>query len=175
MEENNNNFNEAPWPSKDSTDKACSNYFPRLPYSVRPFCKDCEFSITNSVPSIKNKKHKIDYFCAYNNDNSNIKVEFYDFCGGYKDKNTQENFNKKENFLSNLYFNRCRYILNNKDFYIKYCKKNNIDLYHFHKDFYWRKETHEKSFKEGNCKCNYQKFELAKNLYYMMAEKIGDI
>ncbi len=124
MEEN-NNLDEAPWPSKDSIDKACSNYFPRLPYSVRPFCKDCEFSITNTVLSIKNKKNKIDYFCAYNNgDNGdNVKIEFYDFCGGYKDKNTQENYKEKEEFLSDLYFNKCRYILSNKDFYIEYCKK----------------------------------------------------
>ena len=177
------NFNKAKFPVKESTDKVCPGFSRRTPYGVNPFCRDCVFVVVGERPSIDIGKMKKVYMCANDNGNKSVdsnfyvkrEIEFYNYCGkGYKDKNTGENFDEKSEFLRDLYFNRCKYISEKKDFYVADCKKNNIDLYYFYKDFYWWEEIHKKYFEGGGSVYNYQKFELVKSLYYMMVDRIGE-
>jgi hypothetical protein len=143
-------------------------------------CRDCYFSIVGQTPSLELGQMDDVYMCA--NDNG-IKsadpdlytrrvMKFYDGCGDYKDNQTGESFDEKYDFLSALYFERCRYIIENKEKYISYCENNGIDLSDFHRDFYWWKEIHVRHFEERYRVYSYQKFQLAEILYNAMTERI---
>ncbi len=176
------NFDEGVFPQKKATDEACSCFTPKKPYGIHPLCKNCDFVVVGQTPSLEIGKMEDVYMCANDNGSKSIDsdfyahrtMKFYDGCGRYKSKETGEDFDERYKFLSDLYFDRCRYILDNKDFYVQYCKKNDIDMYYFHKDFYWWKEIHEKHFKHSYAVYGHQKFELAKSLYYMMVDVIGE-
>ena len=153
------------FPQKKPDDKACSCFSPKIPYSCKPYCRDCYYSVAGECPSIDIGKTDVVYLCAnYDGkkkedyfDYANRVVEFYECCGRFIDKKTGENFDDIRDRLSNLYFERCRYIYNNKDEYIERCGKYGKDLSKFHEDLYWLKEVHKKHLKDNYSQYNYQK------------------
>lgn len=170
------------FPQKKADD-SCSCWSPKKPYGCKPYCRDCHFVVTDEMPSIEVGITDVVYLCAnYDGkkredyfDHANRVVDFYSYCGGFKDKETGENFDDAYDRLSNLYFERCQYIYKNKDGYIEWCQKNDKDLSKFHEDLYRLKEVHKKHLKENYSQYNYQKFELAKSLYDVMTGEFNPV
>jgi len=167
------------FPQKNADDEACSCFRPKMPYGVKPYCKDCYFVEITEEPSIEVGKTDVVYICAnYDGkkredyyDFATRRVNFYECCGGFIDKETGENFEDAYERLGALYFERCQYIYKNKDNYIEWAKEHKIDLTKFHSDLYWLKEVHKKHFENNYSQYNYQKFELAKSLYKIMTDE----
>lgn len=166
------------FPEKKADEKACSCFKRKMPYGVKPYCRDCHFVDTGEIPSIEVGKTDTVYICVnYDGekregylDYGNRTVDFYSFCGGFVDKETGETFDEAHDRLSNLYFERCQYIFNNKDKYVEWAKERDVDLEKFHSDLYWLGEVHKKHLEHNYPQYNYQKFELAKSLYNTMTE-----